>query len=87
MGLRPEHISLAPCVRPTGSDLAATVEVVEPMGAETHLHFRCGEHSFVARVGGGERPQVGATVQLNLDLAKARFFDPVTERAMAGPAG
>ena len=87
MGLRPEHISLAPCVPPAGSDLAATVEVVEPMGAETHLHLRSGEHSFVARVGGGERPQVGAAVQLNLDLAKARFFDPATERAMAGPAG
>ena len=87
MGLRPEHISLAPRLPTAGRDLAATVEVVEPMGAEIHLHLRSGEHLFVARVAGSERPHVGEVVQVNLDLPKARFFDAATEQAMTGSAG
>jgi len=51
-GLRPENItdqSNIPEATP-GQTIEATVEIVEPRGAETYLHLSRGAQSFVARV-------------------------------------
>jgi multiple sugar transport system ATP-binding protein len=60
----------------------ATCEVIEPMGAEAYLYLRSGANTFVARVAGQIHPAVNQDLDLVLDLGKAHFFDPVTEKAV-----
>jgi len=59
------------------------VELVEPLGSETIFHLTTGAHAFVSRVGPAERLEPGQTVQVTFDPAQFRFFDAVTERAIA----
>jgi len=92
-GLRPEDVKVSasgPDRRQAGgpgadSDfvLPATVELVEPLGSETIFHLTTGAHAFVSRVGPAERLEPGQTVQVTFDPAQFRFFDAVTERAIA----
>ncbi len=42
VGIRPEHLELA------DSGLPATISVIEPTGAETHVVLKCGERELVA---------------------------------------
>ena len=83
LGVRPENIanSLDESQRENG--VAATVELVEPMGAETWLHLSTGAHRFIARVPAANKSAVNDQVSLTFDMAKAHFFDPVSELAVA----
>ncbi|MBI1870454.1 MAG: sn-glycerol-3-phosphate ABC transporter ATP-binding protein UgpC [Chlamydiae bacterium] len=60
----------------------ATVEVVEPMGAELFLYLKKGKLSFVARVDADQKAEVNQDIEMVLDMAKAHFFDPVTEKTI-----
>ncbi|MCX6575230.1 MAG: sn-glycerol-3-phosphate ABC transporter ATP-binding protein UgpC [Candidatus Aminicenantes bacterium] len=60
----------------------ATCEVIEPMGAEAYLYLRSDHNTFVARVSGQVHPVVNQDLDLVLDMGKAHFFDPVTEKAI-----
>ena len=82
LGLRPEHIALAAPGDPSPARLPATVQIVEPMGAETLVYLTTGRHKIVARVPPTERVAAGQTVTLALDLGKARFFDAETGQAV-----
>ena len=80
LGVRPEDIRLiADSTSTADGGLRATIELVEPMGAETNVHVRAGDHYLVCRV---ERyvghETVGKTVCLQVDASKARLFDPET---------
>ncbi|MHB8523914.1 MAG: ABC transporter ATP-binding protein [Limisphaerales bacterium] len=80
LGLRPEDIAEdggtgSPSAGETGE---ARVEVVEPLGAETHLHLTTGAHAFVARVQARSRTEVKQRLRLAFDMSKAHFFDPST---------
>jgi multiple sugar transport system ATP-binding protein len=77
LGIRPEHIRN---VAPSDAALTANVELIEPMGAETHVTLRAGNQSFIARLAAQEHLRVGQSLPLSFDLAKAHFFDPQTER-------
>jgi multiple sugar transport system ATP-binding protein len=57
----------------------ATVEVVEPMGAEVYIYLNTGKHSFVARVNGHQRATVGQKLTVAFDMKKCHFFDGTTE--------
>ncbi len=83
-GIRPEDIydRLFVQYAPPENTLTATVEVVEPMGAEVFLHLLIGSHSVIARVGGHERPRVSQDMDVVLDMSKVHFFDPDTEVAL-----
>ena len=83
-GIRPEDIydKLFVQYAPPENTVTATVEVVEPMGAEVYLHLLLGSHPMTARVGGHERPKVGQDMDLVLDMSKAHFFDPESEVAI-----
>jgi len=80
LGIRPENIvaeAAAGCV-----PFRAQVDLVEPMGAETHVHLHTAGHTFVARVPPGSRHAAGDEVTMHVDLAKAHLFDPASQRAL-----
>ncbi len=59
-----------------------TCEVVEPMGSEVYLHLNTGKHTFIARVGAHDRPQVNADIDMVFDMSKVHFFDKDTEETI-----
>jgi len=81
LGVRPEHLSRDTGVaRPGCGRMQATVEVVEPTGAETMVVLRVGAQEVTARFDADHVPAVGETVRLTVDMNKACLFDPDTER-------
>lgn len=62
--------------------MKASVEVVEPMGAEVFLYLNTGKTSFIARVDGHDKASVGQELTLVLDIKKSHFFDAATGAAI-----
>ena len=82
-GIRPEDLAdAATLAGPVASALEATVEVAEPMGAETYLYLRAGASELVARVKPTERYTVGQRVRVAPDLSRAHLFDAETDAAL-----
>jgi multiple sugar transport system ATP-binding protein len=77
MGIRPENIFDPGFVTtlPESASVKAKVEVIEPMGAETHVHISAGRASVVARLEAHYRAQMDEIVELVFDMSKAHFFD------------
>ena len=83
LGVRPEHISPAlngAASKPGAATISAVVELVEPTGAETMVGLRLGEREIIARFDPDDAPQVGETIPLALDMAKACLFGAKSER-------
>ncbi len=53
----------------------ATVEVIEPMGAETYLYLNTGSHNFIARTEGNVREEVNKKIDLVANMKKVHFFE------------
>jgi len=81
LGLRPEDIFEAGTEHGVaeGSQIDATVEVVEPMGNEIFLYLAAGMHSVVARVSAHTEPPVGYRMKVTFNMGKVHFFDKDTE--------
>lgn len=58
-------------------------EIFEPMGCEVYLYLNTGKHTFIARVGAHNKPQVNQDMDLVFDMSKAHFFDKDTEETIA----
>ncbi len=84
LGVRPEDLHLEPAFLETCRDslISATVEVVEPMGAEVFLYLSTGKHSFTARVDGRTGVRVGENLMIALDMDRIHLFDRETEQAI-----
>jgi multiple sugar transport system ATP-binding protein len=84
LGVRPEHISLHRPERAAdgraSAVVPATVEIVEPTGAETMVGLRLAGREITARFEPHEAPDVGQTLSLALDMSKACLFDAKTEQ-------
>jgi multiple sugar transport system ATP-binding protein len=86
LGMRPENLEdkLYVTDPEPGSTFESTLEVLEPMGAETYLYLNTGHHNIIAR---SQRVQakneVGHRISLVTDPKKARFFDAATENLIA----
>jgi multiple sugar transport system ATP-binding protein len=84
LGIRPEHFQFPQAgAASTGGDfIEASIEYVESLGSESHIHLNCLGHSMVARVGAtfDVRPREKSLV--SLDLSRASLFDPSTEKAI-----
>ncbi len=78
-GIRPEDIAESK----DGSGVSATVEVVEPMGAETYLYLNTGTHNFIARVGATHTAAVSRKIAATFNMSKTHFFDPQTGATVA----
>jgi len=87
LGFRPEALAAAPQESEGGARVRGTVDVVEPMGAETFVHLLtgCGER-LVARVSPECVFEPGASVELSLALERAVFFDAATGAALGNEA-
>ncbi|MCB1105656.1 MAG: sn-glycerol-3-phosphate ABC transporter ATP-binding protein UgpC [Opitutaceae bacterium] len=83
-GIRPEDAqdSLTLSTPNPAHTIEVTVEVSEPMGAETYLYLDTGAHSFIARVRASDRFDVGQKVQITLQIEKVHLFDPKTEKVI-----
>jgi multiple sugar transport system ATP-binding protein len=83
-GIRSEDIydKLFVSEAPPENIVKATCEVFEPMGSEVYLHLNTGRHTFIARVGAHDRPQVNQDMDLVFDMSKVHFFDKETEKTI-----
>ena len=81
LGLRPEDIGSSAAEQLAGAPhIRALVEVVEPMGSESYVHFKIGGVMFVSRVDAHRKFQIGQTAEPAVFINKAHFFDQVSER-------
>ncbi|MBN1405931.1 MAG: sn-glycerol-3-phosphate ABC transporter ATP-binding protein UgpC [Candidatus Omnitrophica bacterium] len=83
-GIRPEDIYDRLFAQGASEDnvITSTCEVYEPMGAEVFLHLNSGKHTFIARVGGHDRPAVNQDLEMVLNMSKAHFFNAKTEKVI-----
>ena len=75
LGVRPEHLRVGP---PAGAGLAinATVDVIEFLGNDAHVHVSAGAHDLVATVSARQPLSVGEAVVLSADAEMVYLFDP-----------
>ena len=80
-GIRPEDINDRQLAhQPDPNHIApATVEVVEPMGAEIYLMLTTGANAFTARLDSHEHARVGQKLDMVFEMKKCHFFDPATK--------
>jgi multiple sugar transport system ATP-binding protein len=69
LGIRPEHL------RQDASGIDATVDVVEPLGADTMVSCRVGAETLMARLPGDATVAAGDAIRLAFDPADAMLFD------------
>ena len=78
LGIRPEHVSLAP-----GEGIPGRVELAEPLGNELLLHLTVGEHQMTSRLPPGTPPAAGSVVKLKIETGKVHLFDADTGTAIS----
>ncbi len=71
LGLRPDDLVV------TKSDglLTGTVNVIEPLGADTLVYVAIDGHEVIAKASGREPPELGQTVNLIADAGEMHLFD------------
>ncbi len=77
LGVRPEHLTVG-----GPNAFAATVEIVEPTGAETVLNVNWGSASLVCVLHERVAARPGETLPLGFDGAPLHFFDAATGVAL-----
>jgi len=82
LGIRPEHVILGEATEGEAatSRFQGIVDIVEPMGAETHVYVKTGEtHTLICRTEAHIDHEVqGACLPFRINGAKAHLFDPET---------
>jgi multiple sugar transport system ATP-binding protein len=82
-GIRPEDLMIGS--GNSANKIKATVDVVEPLGAETYLFLSTTEGSSLqARIDPHHQFKVGDVVELSVATEKCHYFDPVP---VTGPTG
>lgn len=83
-GIRPEDIydKLFAIQASSDNTVKAIIDVVEPLGAEVFLYITAGKSSFIARVGGNNRSEIGQDLDVVFDMASVHFFDKDTEETI-----
>ena len=79
LGLRPEHLTVQDHAE-EGHTIPATVELDEPMGADSLVWFTAGGGQVSVRVPVERRLARGKEVHLKVDMSKASIFDAGTEQ-------
>ncbi|TPW28413.1 ABC transporter ATP-binding protein [Pararhizobium mangrovi] len=80
LGIRPEHFVSS---GDAPARLTGTVNLVEPLGADTLVHLDVEGATVTARVTPHFRPAVGERLPLGFDPARIHLFDPDSEKAVA----
>jgi len=81
VGIRPEDLVYMPQPEKV-NNIKATIEVIEPLGAEIHLWVSTKSHQFIVRVPPRWEFTVGDQVNFRPDLNKVKFFNIETEEAI-----
>lgn len=83
LGLRPQDVELAEGDK--SGDLTVTVDVVETLGWESHVHFKLGDLHFLAVLEADKvkNHKDGDTVKLHVPKSGIHLFDIETEKAIA----
>ena len=76
IGIRPEHLTL-------GTDIPATVDLVEPIGHESIVYATAGTEKLVAIFSPHEAPRSGDTISLGVDATRIHLFDADSENAIS----
>ncbi len=82
LGIRPEHMAPLGSAPEGFARLDVTVEIVEPMGANTLVNFHLGGTSMLVRLDGTTAQQPGDTLALGVDMARAVVIDPKSEHVI-----
>lgn len=83
IGIRPRAFELV--AEPDDRTLGATVDMIEPMGAETLIHLLADGRDLRAVVDRRVRPAIGAAVQVRLRPSQTHIFDADGERIPIEP--
>jgi multiple sugar transport system ATP-binding protein len=82
LGIRPEDI--VPAISRNGDESGAAVEAIvemlEPLGWETHVHLTRSSFSFTARTQAGSDLRPNQKLRCGFRMEKAHFFDPATQQ-------
>ena len=62
--------------------LSATVEVLEPLGAEIILEMSCKGENFTARMDPTLRARMHDEIQVSFNMERAHLFDTKTEQTV-----
>ena len=82
-GIRPEDVDIASGELPPGwVELAASVEVVEPLGSDTLVFTSVFGTSVTARLRPDNRPTPGSQIKLRINPDRAHIFDAATGSAI-----
>ena len=83
LGLRPQDVVLAEGDK--SGDLTVTVDVVETLGWESHVHFKLGDLHFLAVLEADKVKNYkdGESVKLHVPMSAIHLFDVETEKAIA----
>jgi multiple sugar transport system ATP-binding protein len=85
MGVRPEHVGEAGAHDwPATAPLGGTIEIVETIGHEVIVHFRCGEDMIIAKLGAHRIPRFNEQIELVMNCNAIHLFDPETEQRLPG---
>jgi multiple sugar transport system ATP-binding protein len=84
LGIRPENVLIQKDMIPGGSNarMPAVVELVEPLGPETHVHLQWGDSRLTSRVMGSQVWIPGEKVSISFNLDPLLLFDPETSRRL-----
>jgi multiple sugar transport system ATP-binding protein len=86
-GIRPEHLTepmtdRGPMTRPDAASMTANVDVVEPMGMETLVHFFVDGSPAAARVDPSTGAAPGQPLPLVADMGQMHVIDPVSQKVV-----
>jgi len=82
-GIRPEDVGSDTAEHDSPVHIRASVDVVEPMGSETMLYMYTEDNTFISRIDPHRTCHAGDEMDLALDMDKAHFFEPGTEKVVA----
>jgi len=79
IGIRPEHVVTGELVKNAPLQFTVEVDLVEPMGSDTLVYAKLGQHSFRIRMDGQAIVKAGQTIEIGVDPSRASLFDKKTE--------
>jgi multiple sugar transport system ATP-binding protein len=79
IGIRPEHVVTGELVRNAPLQFSVEVDLVEPMGSDTLIYAKLGQHPFRIRMDGQARARSGDVLAIGIDPSRASLFDKATE--------
>jgi multiple sugar transport system ATP-binding protein len=84
LGIRPEDIHDKLYVRPGLGEntVTATVDLIEPMGAETYLYLHVGRQTLMARLKTKSDVSIHQDLEVVFDMNRVHFFDRETDKTI-----